>query len=270
MTYVALIAGQGEMPVKIIEELHASGKKVLLIAIKGITPPHLASIADQVVWGRITKLGKARDACLKHKADSAVMAGLIKHNNIFSLSLFAMDFVTLKAFLSLKDLRADTICKKVIEVFAKKGISFMSTTQVLKRYLASSGVLTEKKPSKKVLEDIEFGVKLAKELGRLDIGQTIVVKNKSIVALEAMEGTDQCLQRAGDIAGSDCVVVKMAKPKQDMRFDVPVIGKNTIEKLAKIKAAAIAIESDKTLIIDEDVLALANHHGIAIISLEPN
>lgn len=267
MSYVALIAGQGAMPIKIIQELKASGKKVLLLGIKGITPESLTDTVDRAVWGGITRLGKARSACIKYDVKEVVMAGLIRHNNVFSLSFLRMDLVTLKAFLSLKDLRADTICIKVIEIFQKKGISFINTTQVLKRYLASEGVLTSKKPSKKILENVEFGLSLAKELGRLDIGQCLVVKNKSVVAVEAMEGTDQCIQRAGDIAGKGCIVIKLSKPMQDTRFDVPVIGKNTIEKLVKIKAEAIAIEADKTLIIDDEVIELANQNGIVILSM---
>lgn len=268
MSYVALIAGQGAMPIKVIEELKAAGKKVLLLGIKGVTPENLTEKVDQVVWGGITRLGKARSICLKYEVKEAIMAGLIKHNNIFSLSLLSMDFVTLKAFLSLPDLRADTICKKVIDIFEKKGISFINTTEVLKRYLAVKGVLTQKKPSKKTLENIEFGLKLAKELGRLDIGQCVVVKDRSVVALEAMEGTDQCIQRAGDIAGKGCIVIKLSKPSQDTRFDVPVIGRNTIEKLIKIKAEAIAIEANRTLIIDNEVIELANQNKIAILSIE--
>lgn len=268
MSYVALIAGSGAMPMKVMEEIRASGKKVLLLEIKNVTPQELGAFADKVVWGPLTRIGKARAACQKHQVKEIVMAGLIKHNNIFSLSLLNMDFLTLKMFINLPDLRADTICKRVIGLFENKGILFLPTTQVLKKYLASEGLLTNKKPSKLILEDIVFGVKLAKELGRLDIGQCVVVKNKSVVALEAMEGTDQCLQRSGDIAGSGCVVVKLAKPQQDMRFDVPVIGKNTIEKLVKIKAVAIAIEAHKTFIIDEDVIDYANQHGIIILAVK--
>lgn len=268
MSYIALIAGSGTMPIKVIEEIHASGKKVLLLAIKNMTPKELEPLADKVVWGGIARIAKARAVCQKHQVKEIVMAGLIKHSHIFSLSLLRMDFLTLKAFLSLPDLRADTICKRVIELFQNKGILFLPTNQILKKYLALEGVLTSKKPTKKILEDVAFGVKLARELGRLDIGQCVVVKNKSVVALEAMEGTDQCLQRSGDIAGSGCVVVKLSKPQQDMRFDVPVIGMNTIEKLIKIKAAAIAIEAHKTLIIDDNVIDYANQHGLIILAVK--
>lgn len=268
MSYIALIAGQGVMPLRLIEEIHAQGNKVLLLGIKGVTPPSLIPYVDRHHWAKITQLGKARKLCLKYNAKQAVMAGLIRHNNIFSLSLFSMDWTTLRGLLSLRDLRADSICLKVIELFQEKGIEFMSTVQLLRKFLAPRGLLTLNKPSKKVKEDIDFGIQIAKELGRMDIGQTVVIKNKSIVALEAMEGTDKCLQRAGEIAGEGCIVVKLPKPNQDARFDVPVIGINTIEKLAKIKAAALAIAAEKTIVIDPEVQQLADSFGLIILSVE--
>lgn len=268
MSYVALIAGQGKMPLKLIEEIHLTGKKVLLLGIQGITPKFLEEKVDLFYWFKISQLGKARRHCVKHDVKEAVMAGLIRHNELFKFSYLFVDWVTLKALLSLSDFRANSICMKVIEIFQKKGICFLSTTQLLKRYLAPKGLLTRNQPSKKVQEDIEFGIELARELGRLDIGQTVVVKNKSVIALEAMEGTDQCIQRAGDIAGAGCVVVKLAKPNQDSRFDVPVIGRNTIEKLSKIKASCLAIAANETLIIDDEVVDLANKLNITILSVE--
>jgi DUF1009 family protein len=268
MSYVALIAGQGGMPLKLIEEIHLKGKKVLLLGIQGITPKSLEEKVDLFYWAKIYQLGKARRHCLKHKVKEVVMAGLIRHTELFNLSYLFVDWVTLKALLSVSDFRANSICMKVIEIFQEKGIRFLSTTKLLNRYLAPKGFLTRNRPSKKIQEDIEFGIQLARELGRLDIGQTVVVKNKSVVALEAMEGTDQCIQRAGDIAGVGCVVVKLPKPDQDNRFDVPVIGRNTIEKLAKIKASCLAIAANKTLIIDDEVVDLANKLNVMILSVE--
>ncbi len=268
MSYVALIAGAGKMPLRLIDEIHASGKKVLLLGVKGVTPEELTQKADLAYWAHLSQLGKARSICLKHQVKEAVMAGLIRHEKVFGLSLFSMDWLTIKALFTVKDFRADTICNKIVDVFQEKGIAFMSTSKLLSRFLAPKGLLTRKKPSKKNLDDIEFGVQLARELGRLDIGQTVVVKNKSVVALEAMEGTDQCLQRAGDIAGPGCVVIKLPKPEQDSRFDVPVIGINTIEKLAKIKASALAIGAQKTLIIDREVIELADKFNLVLLSID--
>lgn len=270
MSYVALIAGAGNMPLRLIEEIHRSGKKVLLLGIKGVTPKELEKKADLSYWAHITQLGKARRLCLKHHVKEAVMAGLIKHSEIFKVSVFLMDWVTFKALLTAKDLRANSICLKVIQIFADKGIHFLNTVDLLKRYLAPKGLLSLNKPTQKQMEDVEFGLEIARELGRLDIGQTVVVKNKTIVALEAMEGTDQCLQRAGDIAGAGCVVIKVPKPNQDHRFDVPVIGLNTLEKLVKIKAAVLAIAAHQTLVIDPHVQDFAKQNKLAVLSIELN
>ncbi len=267
MSLVALIAGEGALPYKIIEELKAEGKKILLLGVRGITPEELESVADRVTWGSFMQVGKARKACLRYRVREVVMAGRILHRNIFSLSLLKMDWLTIRMVLSLKDFRANTICDKMIETFGKKGLSFLKTTDILKRYVPPQGVLTRRKPGRKILEDIDFGRKIAQEMGRLDVGQTVVIKNKSIVAVEAMEGTDRCLQRAGEIAGENCVVVKMAKPGQDMRYDVPVIGLNTLEKLVKIKAAALAVEAGKTLMIDPELISFADRNGIIIVSV---
>lgn len=268
MTYVALIAGEGKMPLRLIEEIHRQNKKVFLLGIKGVTPKELENLVDQARWAHITQIGKARRICQENHIKEAVMAGLVRHKSIFKLPFWLSDWVTLKAFLNLKDLRTNTICDKVIELFEEKGIEFVSTTKLLKNFLAPLGFLSTKRPTSSQKQDIEFGIQLAKELGRLDIGQTVVVKNKSVVALEAMEGTDQCLQRAGDIAGPGCVVVKLPKPNQDQRYDVPVIGINTIEKLVKIKASVLAVAAHQTLVIDSEVKDLATRNNIVLLSIE--
>lgn len=268
MSYVAIIAGAGKLPVRFIEELKAQQKKVLLLAIKGITPKSLEQKADLTYWAHLTQLGKARKICLKHQVKQILMGGLIKHNRIFATSLFFTDWLTIKALLSTKDRRANSICLKIIEVFKDKGIEFMDTTTLLKRYLAPKNLFPMDRLSKSLREDIDFGLKIAHELGRLDIGQTVIVKKQTIVAVEAMEGTDQCLQRAGDVAGEGCVMIKIPKPDQDSRFDVPVVGINTIQKLIKIKAAALAIAANKTLIIDSEVSELAKKHHLPIVTVE--
>lgn len=264
---IAIFAGEGLMPIKVINGIHEAGKKVLLIGMKGVTPPNLTKVADYTTWGYLTQLGKAVKTCKQYGVKEVILAGRVRHTKIFSLSLLKMDWTTLTGWLKLKDKRADSIFHGIVEIFAKNGIKVMSSVHFLGKYLAKKGVLTEKKPTKKILEDILFGKDLACEIGKLDIGQTVVVKNKTVVAVEAMEGTDLCLERAGQIAGEGCVIIKMPKPKQDMRFDVPVIGVNTIEKLAKIKAPVLAIGADKTLLIDENTIEVANKLGIIIIAL---
>lgn len=255
------------MPRLIIEGIHASGRKVLLLAIKGITPLDLAKHADETVWLHLTQLGKAINECCQRKVNEITMAGRVHHKEVFSLSLLRMDWTALNLWWNMSDWRADTILRSIADTFKNKGITLINSIRYLGSYLAKEGVLTHKHPSKQNMADIHFGLKIAKEMGRLDIGQTVVIKNKTVVAIEAMEGTDLCLERAGELAGTGCVVVKMAKPDQDMRFDVPIIGINTIEKLAKIGASALAIEAHCTLIIDKQTISAADQMGIALISL---
>lgn len=255
------------MPRLIIEGIHASGRKVLLLAIKGITPFDLAKHADETVWLHLTQLGKAINECCQRNVDEITMAGRVQHKEVFSLSLLRMDWTALNLWWNMSDWRADTILTSIADAFKKKGITLINSIRYLTSYLAKEGVLTHKLPNKKSIADVRFGLKIAKEMGRLDIGQTVVIKNKTVVAIEAMEGTDQCLERAGEVAGTGCVVVKMAKPDQDMRFDVPIVGVNTIEKLAKIGASALAIEAHRTLIIDKQTISAADQMGIALISL---
>jgi DUF1009 family protein len=264
---VALFAGEGQMPIRVFEEMKNRGKKVLLIAVKGSTDSSLVEKADFLVFISIIELGKAIKALKKFKIKELTMVGRIRHTSIFSVSILKLDFVTLKLWFSLKDKRTDTILSAIGELLQKNGITLINSIEYLKKYVAKEGVLTKKKPSQELLEEIFFGVKIAKELGRLDVGQTIVVKHNSVVAVEAMEGTDACIERAFSIAGPSTVVIKMPKPSQDMRFDVPVIGLNTIEKLVKIKAAALAIESKRTVILNPECIALADKNNLVIVAL---
>ena len=264
---VALLAGEGDMPRMVAEEIYSSEDTLFLIAIKGITSPAIEQYADDILWVSVTQIGRVLRECVKRRITRVVMAGRVHHKEIFSLSLLRMDWTTLRLWWKLPDKRADTILGAIADVFQQRGIIVADTDHYLKRHMAKEGVLTIKKPSSDVMKDVSFGSAIAKKMGGLDIGQTVVVKKRSVVAVEAMEGTDQCIERAGAVAGEGCVVVKMAKPDQDMRFDVPTIGVNTIEKLAKIGASALAIEAEKTLIIDEETVGLADSLGIVIVSL---
>ena len=255
------------MPRRIVEGIRAAGDEPFLIAVEELTDPQLAEEVSDAVWVRHPKLRRLLGESRKRGCREVTMVGRIPHDRLFSLSPLEMDWTALGLFLKLKDFRADTILKGIADWLARKGVAVISSIRYLGPYMAKRGVLTNCRPSPTALRDIEFGSRLARGLGGLDIGQTVVVKNQSVVALEAMEGTDQCLQRAGDIAGPGCVVVKLPKPGQDMRFDVPVIGINTIEKLAKIKAAALAIEEDRTILIDKETLATANRLGVPIVGL---
>jgi len=264
---VALLAGEGAMPLRIMEGIRAAGRQILLIGVHGATDPALARLADHSCFLHVTQPGKAIRACLKWQAKELIMAGRVHHRTMFLYSPWRLDWTGIKVWWNLKDKRANSLLNAIVNAFANSGINVMSSITYLQQYLAKEGILTRKQPTRQILNDAVFGVQMAKELGRLDIGQTVVVKNQAVIAVEAMEGTDQCLERAGQIAGAGCIVVKMPKPNQDMRFDVPVIGVNTIQKLAKIKAPALVIESGRTLIIDSETIAEADRLGIVLMAL---
>lgn len=255
------------MPWRMLEGIHAQGKKVFLIAVPDLTDPALAAASDEVLWLRYPKLRRVKRECQKRHIREFALVGRIPHSRLFTLKPWQLDLTALRLFLTLPDFRADTLLGAIADQFSRWNMELINTIRYLKPFLAKQGVLTKKGPSPTALGDIEFGLRFAKELGRLDIGQTIVIKNRAIVAVEAMEGTDACIQRAGDIAGPGCVIIKMAKPAQDGRFDVPVIGVNTIEKCAKIEAAALAIEGGRTLLIDKETLSRAEELGVSVIGL---
>ncbi len=263
---VALIAGEGKLPHLVIDRVHAEGGKVCLLALRAITAPELVLRADEVVWLSLTQLGKAIRICQKRQITQLVMAGRVRHSNIFSLSTLRMGWTALRLWWNLPDRRADTILGAIGDLFACKGITLLPSSRFLGAHLAPEGILTVRTPTSTQQQDMDLGIRLAKELGRLDIGQTVVVKQGSIVALEALEGTDKCLERAGALAGSGCVVVKMAKPNQDLRFDLPVIGRNTLSRLIDMQASVLVIEAGKTLMVDEEFLALADEAGLAVVS----
>lgn len=254
------------MPFRVLEGAREAGQPLLLVAVEETTSPDLASQADEVIWVRHLKLGRLRKECSERNVKEMIMAGRIDHSKIFSLA--NVDFEALRLLKGLPDLRANTLLCAFGDLLAGWGVTLISSVTFLQKYLAKEGVLTSRRLSKEVEREIAFGARIAKELGRADVGQTVVVKNGTVVAVEAMEGTDQCLERAGTIAGSGCVVVKMPKPNQDMRFDVPVIGVNTIEKIAKIKARAIVIGAGRTLIIDPETLNVANQLGVDVVSID--
>ena len=254
------------MPWRVIEGIKAAGDQVFLLAVEDVTPPELAEEVEDHIWMRHPRLGKIRSELRKRGIHELTMVGRIQHSRVLSLSPKQLDWPALRLLWSLKDLRADTMLKSLGKELARWGVTLISSIRYLGPYLAKKGVLTKARPSPATLRDIEFGTPLARELGRLDIGQTIVVKNRAVIAVEGMEGTDHCLQRAFDIVGEGCTVIKMPKPEQDMRFDVPVIGINTIEKLAKI-GAHLAIEADRTVLIDKETIEVADRLGVAVVAL---
>jgi UDP-2,3-diacylglucosamine hydrolase len=264
----AVVVGEGALPLLVLQELRRLGRPSLALGIHGVSPAESVAQADKAEWVGLTQLGRTLRLCRRHGIKELVMVGRIRHRSIYQLKLWRADWATLRLLWSLKDRRTDSLLGAVARAFERCGIEVAPMQRYLKRHLAGRGQLTPNPPSSQAAADIAFGLPIARELGRLDIGQTVVIKNRAIVAVEAMEGTDACIERAAELAGPGCTVIKLAKPNQDMRFDVPVIGATTLKKLIQAQVAALAIEAERTLLLDQEWLAQAHQAGISVIALE--
>ncbi|MEP7074568.1 MAG: UDP-2,3-diacylglucosamine diphosphatase LpxI [Acidobacteriota bacterium] len=263
-----LIAGNGQFPFLVIEGARKSGESLAVVAIKEETDRRIDEVADNVVWVGIGQLGKMISFFKKHDVTKAIMAGQVKHVQIFSGSL--PDMRMLKMLWNLPRRNTDALIGGVADEMAKEGIELIDSTYFIQDQLAGEGVLTKRKPDETELGNIEYGLRIADEIGRLDLGQTIVVRAKACVAIEAMEGTDATIRRAGELANGKLTVVKIAKPDQDMRFDVPVVGVPTVETMAAAGATCLSVTAGKTLIFDrEEMLKLAHNYKIAVVGSPP-
>ena len=268
---LGLIAGTGLIPFVVAQEAKERGHKLIVLAIRGITDPALENEADETFWIKLGQLSKAISICLDRRITRVVMAGKIDKMNFLQLSSVLTDLRALKAMATLEDWRDDTILKAVGDEFEKDGIHVEEITGWANKIVAPLGVITRQSPTKQEWSDIEFGRDMAKGIGGLDIGQTVVVKNMAVIAAEAIEGTDKAIRRAGDLAVPDCVVVKMAKPQQDMRYDVPGVGATTIESMITAKARVLAVEAGKTLIPQfEETVQMADDARIAMVGIPHN
>ncbi len=263
---IGLIAGNGKFPILFARAARKQGIKVFVAAIKGDTSLLLKLFVDEMKWFKVSQLRDGFTYFKDNDVKYVMMAGQVSQRNLFDPAVQA-DEEFKEFFDALKDRKTDTIFGAVTQVLHKNGLEVLDSTLLLKAFLASKGTLTRRGPTERELDDIEFGKTIAKAMGDLDVGQTVVVKKKAIVAIEAMEGTDRCILRGGRIAQRGAVVVKTSKPAQDPRFDVPVIGTRTLKHMIKSKCSCLGIEAGKTLIIDdEDCIAMANKAGICIVS----
>ena len=261
-----LIAGNGQFPFLVLEGARAKGVEMVVAAIKEETAPEIEQLATRVEWMSVGQLGRLIRFFKGEQVTHAIMAGQVKHHQIFRLNALPdMRMVRMLARLATKN--TDSLIGAVADELAREGITLVDSTTFLEPYLAGQGVLTRRAPTKEELSDIEYGLEIAREIARLDLGQTIAVKDRAVVAIEAMEGTDAVIARAGEITrGRPFVVIKVAKPDQDMRFDVPVIGVPTIENLKSAGATAIHVTAGKTLLFDKDeMIALADKHRISVV-----
>jgi DUF1009 family protein len=223
---------------------------------------------DEVHWVSLGQLGKAISALRGAAAAEAVMAGQVKHKQIFSEIVPDLTLLGVLARLMFKN--TDSLIGAVADAFEREGIRLLPSVTLLEDQLATTGPMTRARPSAEELKDVEYGRRVAEALAAIDVGQTAVVKQRAAVALEAMEGTDEVIRRAGRIAGKGTVVVKVAKPKQDMRFDVPVVGEATLLAMVEVGARVLAVEAARTLLLDRAAfLSAADERGLAVFGLEP-
>ncbi len=261
---IGLIAGDGRFPIIFAENVRRLGFTVSAIAHVGTTLPELESYVEHIHWLKIGQFGKALAALKQDGVGQAVMLGGIKKANVFTT--LRPDLRALAIFSRLKHWKDDAILRAVAGELEREGIEILDSTFGLQDILAEEGYLTSMKPSKKEVEDIQLGWKTLETLGALDIGQCVVVKNRVIVSVEAVEGTDEAITRGGKLGGKGGVVIKRTKPHQDLRFDLPAIGPQTIQTMVSVEATVLAIEAGRTVIIDrEDVLSQANEAGISIV-----
>jgi UDP-2,3-diacylglucosamine hydrolase len=267
--HLGLIAGNGRFPFLILEAARAQGYDVTVIALREEAFKDLDDAAARhrapIHWISIGQVGKCIDLLKAAGAKTAVMAGQVKHVKIFG-GQFVPDFKALAVLRRISARNTDGIIGAVADVLKEEGIDLIDSTTLLTPLLARAGTLTDRVPNEEERKDFEFGYAIADTIAGLDVGQTVVVKHRAVVAVEAMEGTDEAIGRGGDLAGPGTRVIKVAKPNQDMRFDVPVIGLATIQAMRVAGASALSIDAGKTLVLDgEAVFASANEAGIAIV-----
>ena len=271
---IGLLAGWGRFPIVFAEEARKQGYSVYCSAIAGMADDDMGQYCDKVQYTPLARLGAAIRFFRKNRVDRIVMAGKVNKQVLFDpWRLFRLlpDLRTLHMWFRYATNKADdTLLLAVIREFERDGIHFESALTFCPELLVKHGFLTKRQPSASQWKDIRFGWDLAKEMGRLDIGQTVIVQDTAVIAVEAIEGTDQCIRRAGTLCKrGNLVVIKVAKPRQDMRFDVPTVGVQTLQTMQEAGARVLAIECGMTILLDEpEVLAMAERLGISIVSLK--
>ncbi len=264
-----LIAGNGRFPFLVLEGARSQGIEMAVLALKEEASPELAQAAKRVQWVSLGELSKAIEFLQSEGVTRAVMAGQVKHNKIFSA--IRPDWKMAKLLISLPRKNTDSLIGAVAKVLEEEGIQLVDSTLFLKPLLPDAGVLTRRAPNEHEAADIAYGLGVARQIAAMDIGQTVVIADRACVAVEAMEGTDETMERAARFAnGRPLVVVKVSKPKQDMRFDVPVVGLPTVETMRRTGATALALDATRTLLFDRaKLIELADTAGIAMQAFPP-
>lgn len=266
---LGLIAGNGRFPFLVLDAARGAGYDVVIVAIKEEAFPEIETVAARaphaaVHWVSLGQLGKCLKVLEGAGVREAIMAGQVKHTKLFAD--IVPDMTLLGVLMRLKQRNTDALISGVADVLRDRGITLLDSTAFLAPMLAVPGCVTARTPTDEEQADLAFGYRMADAIAGLDIGQTVVVKGAAVVAVEAMEGTDETIARAGRLAGAGTCVIKVAKPNQDMRFDVPVIGPPTVDAMRHAGATVLSVDAGKTLMIDRDaVIEAANRAGVTIV-----
>lgn len=268
-TRYGLIAGNGRFPFMVLESAREQKIDIVVAAIKEETFPEIESCGYPVHWLGLGQLGKLIRLFKQAGITKAIMAGQVKHVQIFGSSL--PDLTMIKMLACLKHKSTDALIGAVAEVLKGSGIELLDSTELLKPHMAREGKMSRRRLNKQEQADLDFGRPVAHKIALMDIGQTIVVRDRAVVAVEAMEGTDAAIRRAGELAGGkNLTVIKVSKPRQDMRFDVPVVGPSTIETMAEAGATALIMDAHRTLLVDRaHLVQLADAKDIALMGMSP-
>lgn len=269
ITELVLIAGKGAYPIECARSARAQGvKKIVAVAFKGETFKEISDVVDEVTWMFVGELSTFRNAFKKFGISHAVMAGQITPSNLFNARL---DKAMREMLSSLPRKNADTIFGAIGEDLKKLGVELLPAHQFMRENLVKAGMLTREKPTAEQQKDIQQGLELAKCCSKYQAGQSVAIKQGTVIAVEGFEGTDKMIQRAGKVGGDGCVIVKVAQQKHDMRWDIPVVGLNTVKQLKKAKCSCLAMEAGKVILLErEEVVRAAETAGICLMVMELN
>jgi DUF1009 family protein len=269
---LGLIAGEGRLPVLIAQGVRRARRPLIVAAFRGRADPALRGLADAFAWVGVTRIGSWIRVLRRHGARSAILAGGVKKAEIYSplrLLRYLPDFRTARLWYTRlrHDKRDNTVLRTVADELAREGIELMSSVEYCREHIAADGLMTKTPVPRSVQADVEFGFRIARQSADLDIGQSIAVREGDIIAVEAMEGTDRMIERAGGLCSTGgWTLVKVARPNQDMRFDVPTVGPDTVKHLKQAGCVCLVLEADRTLILDKPAtLELADRCGIAVV-----
>ncbi|HOW72485.1 MAG TPA: UDP-2,3-diacylglucosamine diphosphatase LpxI [Phycisphaerae bacterium] len=272
---LGLIAGAGRFPFLVAEGARRQGRPVIAVGLRGLADPQLARTVDRLYWSGVVRLGRWIRVFRRCGVREAIMAGSVRKSEMygrFRLIRFLPDWTSFKLwFFEVADRRNDTILRAAAECMQRRGVTLVDSVQYCREHLLPPGVLTRRQPSPAQDKDMAFGWAIAKEMGRLDIGQSIAVKEQEVIAVEAIEGTDRMIERAGQLCRhGGWMLIKVAKPDQDPRFDVPTVGPDTVANLHRHGGRALIFEAGHTLVIDrERLVEAADQLGIVVVAHEP-